>query len=172
MKTFTLPDYFLGLAHFRTTPRIVYIFDKQDFRYITFLYGNFRGRRFENFSIQFRFLCNFFCFFHQMLFRFFCNYRFRLRIRGSGFFFRLVANQLILLLGYSHAIHITVPMIVRVRLIGRKKRFFRAESYDYNSLQRFVHLIRSFRLPDCYNEKGIKFRRERVRRKTGKKKFV
>jgi large subunit ribosomal protein L6 len=94
----------------------------------------------------------------------------QLEIIGVGY--RATANgqQLELSLGYSHAIIFEMPNQITVSALTEKGKapVVTLESFDKQMLGQVAAKIRSFRKPEPYKGKGIKFVGEEIRRKAGK----
>jgi large subunit ribosomal protein L6 len=94
----------------------------------------------------------------------------QLEIIGVGY--RATANgqQLELALGYSHAIIFEMPNQITVSALTEKGKapIVTLESFDKQMLGQVAAKIRSFRKPEPYKGKGIKFVGEEIRRKAGK----
>jgi large subunit ribosomal protein L6 len=93
-----------------------------------------------------------------------------LEIVGVGYRANAVGQQLELALGYSHAIILEVPSQVKISAVTEKGKapLVIIESYDKQLLGQVAAKIRSFRKPEPYKGKGIKFVGEELRRKAGK----
>ena len=93
-----------------------------------------------------------------------------LEIVGVGYRANAVGQQLELALGYSHAIILEVPSQVKISAVTEKWKapLVIIESYDKQLLGQVAAKIRSFRKPEPYKGKGIKFVGEELRRKAGK----
>lgn len=93
-----------------------------------------------------------------------------LEIVGVGYRANAVGQQLELALGYSHAIILEVPSQVKISAVTEKGKapLVTIESYDKQLLGQVAAKIRSFRKPEPYKGKGIKFVGEELRRKAGK----
>jgi len=100
------------------------------------------------------------------------DYRLKLRLRGNGYTYVLSGGDIFINVGYSHQYVLTPTLGITFRLKGRKKRFLELRGFRYSLVYQYAARIRSFRIPDCYNIKGIQFRYETFRRKQGKKKFI
>jgi len=94
----------------------------------------------------------------------------QLEVIGVGY--RATANgqQLELALGYSHAIIFEMPSQITVTSLTEKGKapVVTLESFDKQMLGQVAAKIRSFRKPEPYKGKGIKFVGEIIRRKAGK----
>jgi large subunit ribosomal protein L6 len=84
----------------------------------------------------------------------------------SLFRVELSGNQLVFNLGYSHLIKYDVPTGIEVKIDQRNTLVL--SSVDKELLGVTAAKIRSFKAPEPYKGKGIKYLDERVRRKAGK----
>lgn len=93
-----------------------------------------------------------------------------LQVIGVGYRANAVGQQLELALGFSHAIILEIPTEVKVSAITEKGKapVVTLESYDKQLLGQVAAKIRSFRKPEPYKGKGIRFVGEEIRRKAGK----
>ncbi len=93
-----------------------------------------------------------------------------LEIVGVGY--RATSNGQILelALGYSHAIYLKMPPEVKVEAKSERNKnpLITLESCDKQLLGQICAKIRSFRKPEPYKGKGVKFVGEVIRRKSGK----
>ena len=98
------------------------------------------------------------------------GYKKQLELVGVGYRATAQNNILELALGYSHAIFIQLPQEVKVEAVADRKSnpIITLESYDKQLLGQICAKIRSFRMPEPYKGKGIKFVGEVIRRKAGK----
>lgn len=89
---------------------------------------------------------------------------------GVGYKCSNTGNLLELSLGYSHKILLEVPQEVKVETITEKGKnpTVVLESMDKQLVGQVAAKIRSFRTPEPYKGKGIRFAGEVVRRKAGK----
>ena len=73
-------------------------------------------------------------------------------------------------LGYTHNIYLQLPKEVKVetKTERNKNPLIILESADKQLLGQICAKIRSFRMPEPYKGKGIKFVGEEIRRKSGK----
>ncbi|MCK4701402.1 MAG: 50S ribosomal protein L6, partial [Bacteroidales bacterium] len=73
-------------------------------------------------------------------------------------------------LGYSHDIYIELPPEVKVeaKTERRKNPVITLKSHDKQLIGQVAAKIRSFRPPEPYKGKGIKFVGEQIRKKAGK----
>ena len=98
------------------------------------------------------------------------GFRKDLELVGVGY---RVANQgqiLELSLGYSHSIFLELPKEIKVetKMERNKNPLIMLESCDKQLLGQVCAKIRSFRKPEPYKGKGVRFVGEQVRRKSGK----
>ncbi|NLG35908.1 MAG: 50S ribosomal protein L6 [Lentisphaerae bacterium] len=94
------------------------------------------------------------------------GYRRDLEIQGVGFKASMSGNQLTLNVGYSHPVDYTVPEGVTVTVTDNTQ--IKVEGIDKQLVGQVSARIRSFRPPEPYKGKGIRYKDERVRRKAGK----
>ncbi len=73
-------------------------------------------------------------------------------------------------LGYTHEIHMEVPKEIKVETKSERNQnpILILESCDKQLLCQVCAKIRTFRAPEPYKGKGIKFQGEQIRRKAGK----
>jgi large subunit ribosomal protein L6 len=99
------------------------------------------------------------------------GYEIKLELVGVGFRAELLPdNVLDLVLGFSHHIYIQIPSEVQVEAKSEKRAspIITLKSYDKQLIGQVAAKIRSFRKPEPYKGKGIKFVGEELRRKAGK----
>ncbi len=89
----------------------------------------------------------------------------KLEINGVGYRAALSANTLKLNLGFSHPVDFELPEKVSAQVEGNT---ITLNSIDKDLLGRVAHKIRSFRPPEPYKGKGIKYSDEIIRKKAGK----
>lgn len=89
---------------------------------------------------------------------------------GVGYRASNVGQLLELIVGYSHPIMFAVPAEVKLETINEKGKppMVRLQSHDKQLLGQVAAKIRSFRKPEPYKGKGVKFVGEVLRRKAGK----
>ena len=99
------------------------------------------------------------------------GYKKEMELVGVGYRATATNNVLELALGFSHAIYIKLPKEVKVeaKTERNKNPLIILESDDKQLLGQVCAKIRSFRKPEPYKGKGIKFVGEVIRRKSGKK---
>jgi large subunit ribosomal protein L6 len=91
-----------------------------------------------------------------------------LDINGVGYRAAVQGDILNLQLGYSHDIPYPIPKDVRI--ICERPTVITVSGADRQRVGQVAAEIRSFRPPEPYKGKGVKYRDETVRRKEGKKK--
>lgn len=100
--------------------------------------------------------------------------RYYLKLKGLGFSLKYVTMpQHILLfnIGFSKAQFIRIPKIIYIIKKPRKKKnIFTLISSSLNILSKFLILIRKLKTPDPYKIKGLRYIKESIKTKTGKKK--
>ncbi|WP_321517065.1 50S ribosomal protein L6 [Marinifilum fragile] len=98
------------------------------------------------------------------------GYKIEQELVGVGY--RATSNGQILelALGYSHLIHLEIAPEVKVTAVTEKRAnpIITLESCDKQLVGQVAAKIRSFRKPEPYKGKGIKFVGEQLRRKAGK----
>ena len=89
---------------------------------------------------------------------------------GVGYKAEAKGQQLELSLGFSHTIVMVFPDEIKVETVNErgKNPIIKLRSYDKQLLGQVAAKIRSFRKPEPYKGKGIKFVGEVLRRKQGK----
>ena len=98
------------------------------------------------------------------------GYKKELELVGVGYRATSTGQVLELALGYSHAIYLQLPPEVKVeaKTERNKNPLIILESIDKQLLGQVCAKIRTFRKPEPYKGKGIKFESEGNRRKSGK----
>lgn len=98
------------------------------------------------------------------------GYRKELELVGVGYRASNAGQQLDLSLGYTHNIHMMLPkeIIVETKSERNKNPLIILESCDKELIGLVCAKIRSFRKPEPYKGKGIRFVGEVIRRKSGK----
>jgi large subunit ribosomal protein L6 len=89
-----------------------------------------------------------------------------LDITGVGYRAEAKENTLVLSLGYSHPVNYVLPVGVSVEVEKMTKVFVRGA--DKELVGQTAAKIRSFRAPEPYKGKGIKYSDETILRKAGK----
>lgn len=98
------------------------------------------------------------------------GYEIKLELVGVGYRAENQGQILDLVLGYSHHIYLELPSEIKVEAVTDKRSnpIVTLKSHDKQLLGQVAAKIRSFRMPEPYKGKGIKFVGEVIRRKAGK----
>ena len=98
------------------------------------------------------------------------GYKKQLELVGVGYKASAQNNVLELSLGYSHNIHFGVPEEIKVSAESPKGKspVITIEGIDKQLIGQVAAKIRSFRKPEPYKGKGVRFVGEEIRRKAGK----
>lgn len=94
----------------------------------------------------------------------------QLELVGVGYRASNTGNKLELALGFSHGIVLDLPKEINVETLTEKGKnpIITLSSHDKQLLGMVAAKIRSFRKPEPYKGKGVKFVGEIIRRKAGK----
>ena len=91
-----------------------------------------------------------------------------LELNGTGYRASVSGSKLKLQVGYSHDINYEVPKEVKIEC--PKQNIIKLSSFDKEILGATAAKIRSYRKPEPFKGKGIKYENEFIFRKEGKKK--
>ena len=91
-----------------------------------------------------------------------------LELNGTGYRASVSGSTLKLQLGYSHDIEYKIPNEVKIEC--PKQNIIKLSSFDKEKLGAAAAKIRSYRKPEPFKGKGIKYSNEFIFRKEGKKK--
>jgi large subunit ribosomal protein L6 len=91
----------------------------------------------------------------------------KMQIEGVGYRVSLQGNKLVFNLGYSSPVEFDLPKGIEAE-VGEKGLFFTIKGIDKELVGQTAATIRSFRKPEPYKGKGIRYVEEKVRRKAGK----
>ncbi len=91
-----------------------------------------------------------------------------LELNGTGYRASVSGSTLKLQLGYSHDINYEVPKEVKIEC--PKQNIIKLTSYNKEILGAAAAKIRSYRKPEPFKGKGVKYQNEFIFRKEGKKK--
>ena len=94
------------------------------------------------------------------------EYQKGLEIQGIGYKAELIGKRLNLSLGYSHPIMFVPPPHLKIELDGPSR--IKVSGVDKELVGLIAAKIRSFRPPEPYKGKGIRYAGEIVRKKAGK----
>ena len=89
----------------------------------------------------------------------------KLEINGVGYRAAMQGNKLVLNLGYSHPIEYEVPAGITISV---EKNIITVKGSDKQKVGQVAAEIRSFRKPEPYKGKGVKYVDEVIIRKAGK----
>ena len=89
-----------------------------------------------------------------------------LELNGVGYKANIVGEKLELNVGYSHPISFPIPEGIQIKV--EKQTRLEVSGADRELVGQTAHTIRSFRPPEPYLGKGIKYTDEVLRRKAGK----
>jgi len=90
----------------------------------------------------------------------------KLILEGVGYKMQLEGQNVILNLGFSHPVKVETPEGIKVEI---EKNTMSISGIDKEKVGQFSAEIRSFKKPEPYKGKGIRYENEVVRRKAGKK---
>jgi len=98
------------------------------------------------------------------------GYKKEMEVVGVGYRATTAGQRLELALGFSHPIVMELPSEIKVSAETAKGQppLITLESHDKQLIGQVAAKIRSFRKPEPYKGKGIKFKGEQIRRKAGK----
>lgn len=89
-----------------------------------------------------------------------------MEIQGVGYRAAVKGDAIDLQLGYSHPISHPIPQGLTVTVEGNTQ--VKIEGCDRQLVGQFAAEVRSYRRPEPYKGKGIRYKGEQVRRKAGK----
>lgn len=90
----------------------------------------------------------------------------RLQLVGVGYRAMLEGRDLVLSLGFSHPVRMTIPDGLQVKIEDNTR--IAVTGYDKSAIGQFAASIRKWRPPEPYKGKGVKYADEVIRRKEGK----
>ncbi len=96
------------------------------------------------------------------------GYSEKLEIQGVGYRCAMQGNTLVLQLGFSHEVRFDVPQGIKITVADQTK--ISIEGIDKQAVGQAAAKIRSFKRPEPYKGKGIRYAGEYVFMKEGKKK--
>ncbi len=92
----------------------------------------------------------------------------KLEIIGVGYRAMIQGSKLVLSLGFSHPVNYDIPNGIQMSMDEEKKNILTIKGIDKQLLGQITAEIRSFRSPEPYKGKGIRYVGEYVRHKAGK----
>ena len=87
-------------------------------------------------------------------------------LKGVGYRAAIQGKEMILSLGYSHPVKITIPDSISVEVV--QNTTIHLKSCDKELLGLFASNVRAWRRPEPYKGKGILYKDEQIIRKAGK----
>ncbi len=93
-------------------------------------------------------------------------YEKKLIVEGIGFKADVVGSDLVFKLGFSHPVKIPIPKNLKVT---SDKNIITVSGIDKEFLGLYVAELRALKKPEPYKGKGIRYEKEVIRRKEGKK---
>lgn len=90
----------------------------------------------------------------------------KLIIEGIGFKADVKGDKLVLGLGFSHPVNVSIPSDIKVVV---EKNIITVSGVDKEKVGQFAAYVRSLKKPEPYKGKGIMYEGEKIRRKQGKK---
>ncbi len=90
----------------------------------------------------------------------------KLIIEGIGFKAEVKGEELVLNLGFSHQVKVKIPKGLKV---ASEKGALNISGIDKEMVGQFAAKIRALKKPEPYKGKGIRYEKEVIRRKQGKK---
>ena len=90
----------------------------------------------------------------------------KLVVEGVGYRAEMSGDKMILSLGFSHKIELEIPNGLEVEI---KKNIISISGIDKEAVGAFAAKVRSYKKPEPYKGKGIRYEDEVIRRKEGKK---
>lgn len=107
---------------------------------------------------------------HNMIIGLDKGYKKVMELIGVGFRATIQGQTLDLSLGYSHGIVFVLPKEVSCEVVSQRGKapVVTFQSFDKQLIGAISAKLRSFRKPEPYKGKGIRFQGEQIRRKAGK----
>ena len=94
------------------------------------------------------------------------GFKVTLELVGTGYRARMEGKKLVLALGFSHDIDYPIPAGVEIKLEGNN--VIHISGIDRQVVGQTAAVIRSYKKPEPYKGKGVRYQGEVVRRKAGK----
>ena len=92
----------------------------------------------------------------------------KMELHGIGYKADMKGKDLVLNLGYSHPINYQAPSGIKIEVLKAKVPTFVISGIDKEQVGQVAAVIRSFRKPDAYKGKGVRYAGEVIRLKQGK----
>ncbi len=93
-------------------------------------------------------------------------YEKKLIVEGIGFKADVVGTNLVFKLGFSHPINVAIPKNLKV---ASEKNVITISGIDKEFVGQYVAELRALKKPEPYKGKGIRYEKEVIKRKEGKK---
>ena len=94
------------------------------------------------------------------------QFQLTLILKGIGYRASVQNTKIVLNLGYSHPVEMTIPNDISVEIL--QNTTINLKSCNKELLGLFASKIRAWRLPEPYKGKGILYKGEQINRKAGK----
>ena len=94
------------------------------------------------------------------------QFQLTLVLKGVGYRAAVQGKEIVLNLGYSHPVNMTIPEDISVEVV--QNTTINLKSCDKEKLGLFASNIRAWRRPEPYKGKGILYKGEQILRKAGK----
>ncbi len=95
------------------------------------------------------------------------SYKIYLKIKGFGFKTQVKDGVLYLKIGYSHLNIFKIPSNLKIKRV--KKNKLKLMSSNLFTISLVAKIIKNFRVPSAYRDKGISYENEQLKFKAGKK---
>jgi len=93
-------------------------------------------------------------------------YEKKLIVEGIGFKADVVGTNLVFKLGFSHTVPVAIPKNLKV---ASEKNIITVSGIDKEFVGQYVAELRALKKPEPYKGKGIRYEKEVIKRKEGKK---
>ena len=90
----------------------------------------------------------------------------KLLVEGVGYKADIKGTELVMSLGFSHQVKVTLPADLKVTA---EKNMITITGSNIESVGQFAAKVRAFKKPEPYKGKGVRYDQEVIRRKQGKK---
>lgn len=94
----------------------------------------------------------------------------KLEVNGVGYRAQVQGSTLKLALGFSHDVNYPIPSDLKIAVEGDKNNIIAISGASKQRVGQIASEIRSYRPPEPYKGKGVKYVEETILRKEGKKK--
>lgn len=96
------------------------------------------------------------------------GYEKKMEIIGVGYRAQVNKNKITLTLGFSHPVEYTAPEGIEFEIDKENKNLLTVRGIDNQIVGEVAAKVRSFKKPEPYKGKGIKYQDEQITRKAGK----